>query len=93
MTFRIIPPQPPVVSVGDFIHVRHGVGTQLARVEGFTRTGKPRFRAFNASRNYWMPNLRTQRFVSEIVGLVVYDVSRYTSRGIGYNQEPLPELN
>lgn len=85
--------EPIVPKVGDIVNVRFGKGTQLSRVEGFTKSGKPRVRGFNASRNYWMPNLKTLPSVYSIVSEVTWSTDRYTSRGIGYNQEPLPELH
>jgi hypothetical protein len=83
--------KPIAPKVGDFINVRFGVGTQVARVEAFTRTGKPKVRAFNASRDYWMPTLRTLN-PGDIIGEVTWSTLTYTHRGIGYDQKPLPDL-
>jgi hypothetical protein len=42
---------------GDFIKIKFGYkATQLARVEGLTKTGKLVIRRFNASRDHWQEN-------------------------------------
>ena len=46
--------------LGEFVCVRFGCyGTQLARIEGFTKTGRFKVRAYNAGREEWYPTLRT----------------------------------
>lgn len=46
--------------LGAFVCVKFGTyGTQLARVEGFTKTGRYKVRAYNAGREEWYPSLRT----------------------------------
>lgn len=50
----------PKYELGEFVCVRFGCyGTQLARVEGFTKTGRFKVRAYNAGREEWYPSLRT----------------------------------
>ena len=50
--------QPEDMPLGTLVRVRFGVSSQVAKVEGFTRTGKIKVRGFNASRNRFYDNLR-----------------------------------
>lgn len=46
--------------IGSEVYVPFGAGKfQRARVEGYTRTGKVKVRAYNATQGKWMPNTRT----------------------------------
>lgn len=46
------------IKIGALIYVKHGIGKQIARVEGFTKGCRIKVRAYNASRGKWMNNLR-----------------------------------
>ncbi|MDR3474507.1 MAG: hypothetical protein P4M09_22890 [Devosia sp.] len=45
--------------VGQIVRVKFGQSSQMAKVEGHTRTGRVKVLAWNASRNTYYPNTRT----------------------------------
>lgn len=55
-------------AVGSYVTIPFGaVSTQLGHVEGYTRTGKVKVRAWNATQRHWMPNTRTLA-LDQIIG-------------------------
>jgi hypothetical protein len=53
--------------IGDYLWIPFGSGkTQAAHLEGFTKDGRLKVRAYNKSKGKWMPNLRTIHHAGQV---------------------------
>jgi len=94
-----------LISLGDFVIIAFGTnGSQAARVEGFTKTGKLIIRRYNRSRAAWYRNT-TKINIDVVIGdYSGPDISQHLTDSdmkydraindyIHFPSEPLPSLN
>jgi hypothetical protein len=79
--------------IGDFVCVRYGCyGQQLARVEGLTKTGRLKVRAYNAGRETWYDSIRTVP-CTDILSFWLNPVPELVIRVNAYDADGYPKFD